>query len=117
MPDVRQAAEKVVRDGLAATYNGALSVSDDYQINSPHNIILHFKKSGAGACVVTFTTQNTKDGQAVADRTVTIPATTGDKFIGPFPEEIYADTIGDLRYQLSEVTGLTVAVLRIPINK
>lgn len=117
MADARLAAEKVVRGGLAATYNGSLSTGDDYQVNAPHNIILHFKKSGAGACVVTFTTQNTIDGQAVADRTVSVPATTGDRFIGPFPEKIYADTIGDLRFQLSEVTGLTVAVLRIPMKK
>ncbi len=110
---VRQVPEQVVRGGLAATYLGSLSASNTYQVANNGRVILHFKKSGAGACTVTITTPGTIDGLAVTDRTVNVPATTGDVFIGPFPQTIYNNGINDVEYTLSEVTGLTVAVLRV----
>ena len=112
MADVTKAPEDVVRGGLAAAYNSGLSTSDTYVIENNGRVILHFKKTGAGACTVTITTPGTVDGLAVADRTVNVPATTGDVFMGPFPREDY-NTAGNLRITCSEITGLSFAVLRI----
>ena len=51
---------------------------------------------------------------AITDRTVSIPASTGDKFIGPFPTGVYNDpATGYLEFTVSDITGLTVAVLRL----
>lgn len=121
MADNRLTVEKVVRTGLAATYAvagagaGQLNVTDTYLVNNDGKVILHFKKSGAGTCTVTILVPTTSDvdGLVVPDRTITVPATTGDRFIGPFPPEVYNDAVHDVRFTLSEITGLTCAVLRV----
>lgn len=119
MADNRLTSESVSRSGLAATYHsagagaGQLNVTDTYLVNNDGRVILHFKKSGAGACVVSIDTPHTVDGDlAVPPRTVTVPASTGDVFIGPFPTGIY-NTGHDLRFTLDNITGLTCAVLRV----
>ena len=116
MADVRIAVEQVDRagNGLTATYTGGLSVANTYLVNNDGRVVLHFKKTGAGACTVTVTTPGTVDGLAVADLTASVPATTGDIFLGPFPTDQYnAAGEQDIRFTLSEITGLTVAVLRV----
>jgi len=119
MANNRLTPEAVVRTGLAATYliagagQGQLNVADTYQVNNDGHTILHWKKSGAGACIVTLTTPGTVDSLAITDRLVTVPATTGDIFMGPFPPSIYNNNIHDFEFTIDEVTGLTLAVLRI----
>ncbi len=114
MANVRKEPQKVVPGGLSgATYHGSLSTSDTYLVRNDGRVILHFKKTGAGNCVVTLETPGTVDGLAVSDRTVTVPATTGDVFMGPFSPRVYNDVSGDLKITLSEVTGLSFAVLRV----
>lgn len=110
MATVQKSAQSVSRGGLAATYNGSLSTTDTYNVPNDGRTILHFKKSGANACTASFLVNETVDGIAVPARTVTIPATTGDKFVGPFPPHIYGSQIA---FTLSEVTGLTFAAVRI----
>lgn len=113
MSDVLLASQEVVRGGLAASYTGSLLTTNTYQVPNDGRVILHVKKSGAGSCDITITTFPTVDGAAVADRVVVIPATTGDKFIGPFPQDVYNDpTNGCVEFTASEITGLTVAALR-----
>lgn len=121
MANNRLTPENVVRAGLAATYlvagagAGQLNVADTYQVNNDEHILLHWKKSGAGACIVTVTTPGTVDGLAVPDRTVTVPATTGDIFMGFYPARDYNNSIHDLEFTIDEVTGLTLAVLRVQL--
>ncbi len=82
-------------------------------IKKDGRVITHWKKSGAGACTLTIETPVTKGGLVVAEQTVMVPATTGDVFVGPFPPSIFNNGIKDVRITPSEVTGLTVAVLRV----
>jgi hypothetical protein len=92
-----------------------LNVVDTFVFSNDGRTVLHFMKSGAGACTVTISTPGTVDGLAVADRTVTVAATTGDVVIGPFPPDTY-NTPGlstFAGFTVSEVTGLTVAILRL----
>lgn len=121
MSTITLTPQDVVRTGLAATYldSGAspkLNVTDTFTFNNTGKEILHFKKSGAGSCDVTFTTPGTVDGLAVADRVVAIPATTGDKFIGPLLPSVYNTPGGSTLngFTVSEVTGLTLAIIRLP---
>lgn len=102
--------------GIDLTDTGSLSVANQYFVLNDGNVFLHFKKSGAGACTVTVVTPATvSGGLAVADPTYTVPATTGDVMVGPFPPETFNDpTTGKLQFTLSEITGLTVAVARLP---
>jgi hypothetical protein len=113
MSDVVLAVEKLSPLGLEATYNGTLSASNTYFVRNSGRAFLHFKKSAAVDCVVTIQTPVTVGGLAVAEQTVTVDATTGDVFIGPFPPSIYNDGNNDLKFTLSDVDGLTVAVLEL----
>jgi hypothetical protein len=121
MPTITLTPQEVVRTGLAPVYTAAgasplLNTSDTFVFNNTGRELLHFKKSGAGSCNVVITPPGTVDGLAVAARTVAVPATTGDKMIGPFPPAIYntpgASTF--VGFTVSEVTGLTVAIVRLP---
>ena len=113
MPDVRIAVEKPGAAGAAPTRNGALSIADTYLVRNDGQVLLLFEKSGAGACTVTIQTPVQVGGLAVAERTINVPATTGDVAGGPFPASIYNDALGDMRLTFSEVTGLTIAALRV----
>ena len=114
MADVIRTPEKISRNGIDLTDISGLLTADTQVIRNNGKVFLHFKNTGAGACIVTFITQGTVDAQAIADRTVTVPATTGDIHVGPFPPDIYNDASRDLRLTLSEVTGLTMAVAQMP---
>ena len=118
MANNRLTPELVTRNGLAATYltdgagAGQLNVVDTYQVNNDEAIGLHFKKSGASACIVPIVTPGTVDGLAIPQKTITVPATTGDRFIGLFPASIYNNNIHDFEFTLDNIAGLTLAVLR-----
>jgi hypothetical protein len=113
MADVSLTVQDCVVTGLAPSYTGSLSTENTYQVQNNGRVFLHFKKTGAGECTVTITTPVTKGGLAVADRTLTVPATTGDKMIGPFPPSIYNNSSGLLEFTASEVTDLSVAAVRL----
>ena len=111
MADIRKAVQKVTPSGLAATYFADLTATDTFLIRNNGYVTLHFKKSGAGACTVTIDTPGNVDGLAIAQRTINVPATTGDIHIAGLAPNVYNDVNGDLRVTLSEVTGLTLAIM------
>ena len=113
MGDVRLGVERILQTGLVDTYNGSLSTSNVYQVRNSGRVFLHVKKSAAVDCVVTVQTPKQVAGLDVAERTVTVPATTGDKFIGPFPPSVFNVAAGDLEFTLDDIDGLTVAVLEL----
>lgn len=112
MAIISKPAEGANRGGLVATYNSGLTTTDTYTIPNDGKTVLHFKKTGANVCTVTIVVNKVEDGLVVPNRTVSIPATTGDKFVGPFPKGLYGDPVS---FTLSEVTGLTFAVVRVSL--
>lgn len=109
------AVQDISRVPLAPAYQGSLTTTDTYTFPNDGKTFLHAKKSGAGACTLTVVTPGTVDGLAVADLAVTVPATTGDRMIGPFRPEMYNDPLtGLVTISFSEITGLTIAVIRLP---
>ncbi len=113
MADKRLSVERILQTGLIATYSGSLLVADTHQVRNSGRVFLHFKKSAAVDCVVTVQTPKQVAGLDVAELAVTVPASTGDKFIGPFPPSVFNVAAGDLEVTLSDVDGLTVAVLEL----
>lgn len=96
-------------DGLDPTYTAAAAGGDRF---APHErTVLHVKNGSAASINVTVTTPAKRGGLNIADQTVAVPA-GGERFIRPAaPEYIRAsDGMADLTY--SDVTSLTVAVLR-----
>lgn len=113
MADVAVTVQEIVRTGIDLTDTGSLSTSDTYLVPNDGKTFLHIKKSGATDCTVTIATPGTVDGLAVTDLTVTVPASTGDKMIGPFPRDIYNNASGQIAVTFSNVTGLTIAAARL----
>jgi hypothetical protein len=112
MADVAINPQDITRASITPSYTGSLSVSDTYTVTNNGRVFLHFKKTGAGNCTVTITTPETVDGLAVADRTITVEATTGDRMVGLFPG-LHYNTSGSIRFTCSDITGLSVAAFRV----
>lgn len=113
MPDVTLDVQDITRAGLEPEYESPLSAVDTYKVPNNGRVFLHAKKAGAGDCTITIVTPGKVDGLAITDRTATVPELTGDVMIGPFPPAIYNGSDGMLSVTLSEVTGLSIAALRI----
>ena len=80
--------QTTTRAGIAPTYTAA--TVDGFAVNNEYyRVILHVKNGNASPCTVTVQTPGTVDGLAIPDLTVVVPATTGDKMIGPFPGAVY----------------------------
>jgi hypothetical protein len=104
----------VTEAAIAATYTGGLSLANTYKFRNNGKTILHFKKTGAGICAVTVATAQVVRGHAVANVPFNVPAAVGDVFVGPFSPDLYNDANNDVSFTLSEITGLTVAVVQQP---
>lgn len=107
------ATQSITRAGLAPAYAAAAGGGDTF--TPDRNTFLHIKNASAGAITVTIVTPRTDAlGNAIADNTVSVPATTGDRMIGPFPAEFYADpTTGLANITYSGVTSLTVGAFNV----
>lgn len=109
--------ESVDEDGLAATYNSAAAGGD--QFANDGQVILHIKNTNGSARTVTVTAQNTsynKPGMGSltkANASVSVPATTGERFLGPFPTDAFNDSNGNCQISYTAETGVTVAVLKV----
>lgn len=112
MAESRLSVEDVSRTGLAATYNAVDGV-DTFLVRNDGRVMLHFKNTDGSAETITVQTPKTVNGLAVAELTVTIPATTGDKMVGPFPPGTFNDSSGDLKFTASNGTATTCAVVRL----
>jgi hypothetical protein len=113
MAEVRLTPQKLNKAGITPAYTGSLLVANTYLVRNTGRMFLHFKKGAAVDANVTIETPMTVDGLAIAENVVVVPATTGDKMIGPFPPTIFNDGVGDVRFATDDVDGLTVAVVEL----
>lgn len=104
-------SQDLLAGGTTTAYTGSLSTSNTYTFVNDGKVFLHFKKSGAGSCTVTIVTPGTVSGLAIADQTITVPASTGDVMVGKLTVDLFNDpATGLVTFSLSEITGLTVGV-------
>lgn len=102
------ATQPITRAGVAPSYAAAAGGGDTFTPGP--SVFLHVKNTSGGAITVTVVTPRTDAlGNAIADNTISVPATTGDRMIGPFPYEAYADpTTGVANITYSGVTNLSI---------
>jgi len=126
MATVTLSVQDITRAGVTTTYTGAgasplLNTSDTFVFANTGKEYVIFQKTGVGACTVTFDTPGTIDGLAIAQRTVTVDAGSGDaiattsmEICGPFPPANYntAGTGTLSGFTLSDVAGLNCRVVR-----
>jgi len=99
--------------GITPSYTGSLATTNTYNVKNPGNVLINWKKSAAVNCTVTIVTPGTVGGNAIADLTIVVAATTGNIIAGPFPPSIYNNGLGNLQFTCSDVDGLTVAVVQM----
>ncbi len=104
-------ATVVPTDTLVETGGTACDVGGDSFANSGQELAIFTNGSGA-PITLTFVSQNTVDGRAVADRTVSILAGATVAY-GPFPIGIYNDASGLVQMTYSAVTTLNVKVVKV----
>ena len=112
MADIDVSVQQPTRSGsgLTPSYTAA-AASNNYLIKNDGRTILHAKNTGGSPVTLTVITPGQVDGNTVADLTATVPATTGDKLIGPFPPAIYNDANGEMTVTVSGATSL--AAIRV----
>jgi hypothetical protein len=92
---------------LNATYN-PVSSSDSF---SP-GALLHVKNVSGSSCTVSLVPKQLFDGLTLPNKTVTVPATTGERFIKVSADSMYRDPDDGLVEVLFSVqTSVSVAVL------
>lgn len=101
--------------GLTPAYTAAAGGGDTFDPDADTMVVV--KNAGGSPITVTVPTPrlDPQTGLAEADVSVSVPATNGEKWLGPFPFETYADPatgLGSIGY--SGVTSVTVAVIKIP---
>lgn len=98
---------------LTAVLNSGLNNADTYTFQNDGRTIIKARKSGAGNCTVTAVTPGKVRGLDIADPTYTVPATTGNVYLGPWAPDAFNDAAGLVSLTLSETTGLTLEVLSV----
>ncbi len=104
-------AQVVSRAGLTPTYSAAAASTT---VACGDRTFLHVKNTNGSSMTVTLTATGSVEGQLATDLVVTVPATTGDKMIGPIPAALFAGSVdGTCAVTYSSTTSVTVAALRI----
>lgn len=112
MADVTLTPQKAGAGGVTPTRT-AIATGNTYIVRNTGLTLLAFEKTGAGNAIITVQTPATLGGLAVAERTFTVVATTGDIMAAGFAPSVYNDSLGDLRFTTDEGTGLTCAVISV----
>ena len=107
------AIQDLVAAGITPAPTAADSVNGMEFLNDG-NVILHFKNTNGASRTATIQTSALVGGLAVAEETVVVPATTGEKITKTFDPAIYGQAGGKVFIDLDASAGLTVAAYRIP---
>jgi hypothetical protein len=106
------AQQVITRAGTTPTYSAAAASTT---VTCGDRSFLHVKNTNGSSMTVTITATAQVDGQAVSDLVVTVPATTGDKMIGPITSKLFASASDGVSASItySSTTSVTVANLVI----
>lgn len=102
---------EISRAGVSGALTAAAGGGDSFANDG--RTYLDVNNGSGGSITVTFVTQQTIDGLAVADLAVAVGAGVRTK-VGPFPPSIYNDANGRVQVTYSGVTSLTVNPFRVP---
>jgi hypothetical protein len=99
--------------GTAPTYATA-AVGGDTVTPDDYGFLI-VKNAGGTVCTVTVVDPRSvnETGQANPDPTVTVPITTGERWIGPLSSAYAASATGLVNITYSQVTSVTVAYVTV----
>lgn len=96
-----------------AAFPGAGGAGNGVRIPNNGRRVVRIKNGSGSPVTVTTLIPRLVDGQAVASRTQSVAATTGDRAFGPWPAS-YNDADGMVTLEASAVTTVTYAVYELP---
>jgi hypothetical protein len=104
--------QAVALTGLTPNYGAAAASTT---VTCGERSFLHVKNANGSSMTVTLTATGKIRGQLVADVVITVPATTGDKMIGPITADLFASAADGVSASItySSTTSVTVANLVI----
>ena len=106
--------QEIELEGLAPSFEAFNA--DGEMITNDGQTFIEVKNTGDEK-TITVVTPLEVSGLAVTDLTVTIPATTGDKMIGPFPRAHFNQQSGDdkgkVYINVSDETAVTIAAFKL----
>lgn len=111
MPRVSLAHQVVVRSGLSVSETAGDAVNNHSTQYEPRALLRARNAHATLAKTVTLRIPTTVDGQAVTNRTVSVPAVS-TRYIGPFTDDYRQGD--DTVYIDVESSDLNLAVLRVP---
>jgi len=100
--------QQIVRAALTPSYTAAHV--DGFKMPNDGRAFIIVKTTDTGT-VLTIQTPNTVDGLAIAERTVTI-AFPAERVIGPFPPNDYNQASGEVYFDFSVLTNVTIAAFQ-----
>lgn len=103
--------QNISRSGMTLSTGAAAGGGDEFPNDG--RTFIYVNNGGGGSITVTTVTQQTVDGKAVADDSISVPNAQA-RYIGPFPPSIYNDVNDRVQVTYSGVTSVTVAAVRLP---
>ena len=107
------AHQQIAATGTTVSYAAGSSGGDT--VTPDDRVALVAKNTSGGAITVTVVVPGTYYGQALPDIAVSVPATTGEKFIAVLDRKLADPSTGliNITYSSNPPTGLTIAAVRI----
>lgn len=112
MADVQITRQVLTKTEVAPTFTTLNATDIYYVINDTLRLVLYYKNTNGSVATITFDTTKLVDGLAIADHTISIPATTGERVIGAIPATLEVQSgaqAGKLKFTCNLATGVTVA--------
>ncbi len=104
------AVQQSLNTGFTPTFSAANA--DGHSIVNDKDFLLAIRNAGVET-TVTIATPGTIGGLAIAEVTVVVPATTGEKWAGPFRGDIFNQASGAVYVTFSSVASVTVAAVKL----
>jgi hypothetical protein len=115
------AIQSIAAAGVGVTYQAATASDQVQGVVADERLFIHAKNTNAATATVTINAVAPTSAKvpgvgvvSVPAIAVTIPATTGDRMIGPIPAA-YIDATGNVTLaNTGTITNLTLAAVRLP---
>ncbi len=101
----------VQKSSLTGTTPSFVAVAASDVFANDGKTYIEVKDTNAGADTCTVVAQSTCSQGVLHDSVTTVPATTGDKVIGPFEPTRFNNSSGQCTVTHSQVAGVTIAVV------
>jgi len=111
MPQTALTVQEIPHGGAAESFVAAAAAATGNKFPADGKTWLHVKNTGTQK-ILTISTPGTVDGLAVAERTITIPATTGDILVPPLPPSQYGQADNMVYIDLDLATAVTYCAFR-----